>query len=55
MNNDKQTLRALLGQLISIKNDLEKLINSGIDWEKMTELYDDIRHVIAELERVIDK
>lgn len=52
---DKQILRALLGQLISIRADLEKIIATGIDWEKLTDLYDDIRHVIAELERVIDK
>lgn len=52
---NKQILRNLLGQLVSIRNDLEKLIALGTDWELVGSVYDDLRHAIAELERVIDE
>jgi len=50
----KARLRGLLGQLISIKNDIDLMKSKGFAWETLTTIYDDLRHVIADLERVID-
>ena len=50
----KKRLRGLLGQLISIKNDIDLMKSKGFEWETLTTIYDDLRHVIADLERVID-
>jgi len=50
----KKRLRGLLGQLISIKNDIDSMKTKGFQWEVLNAIYDDLRHVIADLERVID-
>ena len=53
-NETQRRLRGLLGQLISIRADIDKMKSTGFEWEILTEIYDDLRHVIADLERVID-
>ena len=51
---DKNQLRDLLGQMISMREDLKKLMETGLDWETISEIYDDLRAAIADLEEIID-
>ena len=51
---DKKQLRDLLGQMISMREDLKKLMETGLDWEIISEIYDDLRAAIADLEEIID-
>jgi len=51
---DKNQLRDLLGQMISMREDLKKLMETGQDWGKVNDIYDDLRAAIADLEEIID-
>jgi len=51
---DKNQLRDLLGQMISMREDLKKLMETGLDWATISEIYDDLRAAIADLEEIID-
>ena len=51
---DKNQLRDLLGQMISMREDLKNLMRTGLDWETISEIHDDLRAAIADLEEIID-
>tara|TARA_R110001606_G_scaffold304861_1_gene452157 strand:+ start:1417 stop:1593 length:177 start_codon:yes stop_codon:yes gene_type:complete len=51
---NKNELRNLLGQMISMREDLKNLMRTGLDWETISEIYDDLRAAIADLEEIID-
>jgi len=51
---EKQLMRALLGQLISVQSLLRKMEETGFDWEKIQEINDNLRLIIIDLEKAID-
>ena len=51
---EKQKLRQILGQLIALRESLKAVMATGLDWGKVNDVYDDLRHAIAELEMIID-
>ena len=51
---NKNELRNLLGQMISMREDLKNLMRTGLDWQTISDIYDDLRAAIADLEEIID-
>jgi hypothetical protein len=51
---NKNELRNLLGKMFSMREDLKNLMRTGLDWETISEIYDDLRAAIADLEEIID-
>ena len=40
--------------MISMREDLKKLMETGLDWGTISEISDDLRAAIADLEEIID-
>ena len=51
---NKEEIRVLLGQLIFVQAELEKMTNSGFTWEKLQLAKDNLRLIIIDLEKALD-
>jgi hypothetical protein len=51
---DKEKLRIFLGQLIDLQVMFEKMKSSGLSWDSVQEIQDNLRCMIIDLENAID-
>ena len=54
INVNKQELRALLGQLITLQTMLESMQNECLSWEAVQAVCDNLRLIIIDLEKALD-
>ena len=52
MNKDKA--RELLGQLIAIRAEIERMAESGFSWDTMAEIKENLNIAIIDLENALD-
>lgn len=51
---NKQEMRALLGQLITLQTMLENMQKEGFSWEAVQTVSDNLRLIIIDLEKALD-
>lgn len=51
---DKEKLRIFLGQLIDLQAMFESMKTSGLSWDNVQEIQDNLRCIIIDLENAID-
>jgi hypothetical protein len=51
---DKEKLRIFLGQLIGLQAMFESMKTSGLSWDSVQEIQDNLRCMIIDLENAID-
>ena len=51
---NKQEIRALLGQLITLQTMLENMQKEGFSWEAVQTVSDNLRLIIIDLEKALD-
>ena len=51
---DKEEIRALLGQLISLQAMIREMEENGFSWDKMAEIEQDLNIIIIDLEKALD-
>jgi hypothetical protein len=51
---DKEKLRIFLGQLIDLQAMFENMKTSGLSWDNVQEIQDNLRCIIIDLENSID-
>ena len=51
---EKDNLRILLGQLIDLQAMFESMKTSGLSWDSVQEIQDNLRCIIIDLENTID-
>jgi len=51
---DKEKLRIFLGQLIDLQVMFESMKTSGLSWDSVQEIQDNLRCMIIDLENAID-
>ena len=54
INVNKQELRALLGQLVTLQTMLENMQKEGLSWEAVQTVCDNLRLIIIDLEKALD-
>ena len=52
MNKDKA--RQLLGQLIAIREQIERMAENGFSWDRMAEIKENLNIAIIDLENALD-
>ena len=52
MNKDKA--RELLGQLIAIRAEIERMAENGFSWDRMAEIKENLNIAIIDLENALD-
>ena len=52
MNKDKA--RELLGQLITIRAEIERMAENGFSWDRMAEIKENLNIAIIDLENALD-
>ena len=51
---NKQEIRALLGQLISLQSMIREMEENGFTWDKMSKIKQDLNIIIIDLEKALD-
>ena len=51
---NKEQIRALLGQLISLQAIIREMEENGFSWDKMPELKQDLNIMIIDIEKALD-
>jgi hypothetical protein len=51
---NKQEIRTLLGQLISLQAMIKEMEEKGFSWDKVQSISDDLRIMIIDLEKSLD-
>jgi len=51
---DKEKLRIFLGQLIDLQVMFENMKTSGLSWDNVQEIQDNLRCIIIDLENALD-
>ena len=51
---NKQEIRALLGQLISLQAMIREMEQNGFTWDKMSKIKQDLNIIIIDLEKALD-
>jgi hypothetical protein len=51
---NKQEIRALLGQLITLQTMLENMQKEGFSWDAVQTVSDNLRLIIIDLEKALD-
>ena len=51
---NKEQIRALLGQLISLQAMIREMEVNGFSWDKMAELKQDLNIMIIDIEKALD-
>lgn len=51
---DKEKLRIFLGQLIDLQVMFENMKTSGLSWDSVQEIQDNLRCIIIDLENALD-
>ena len=54
INMNKQEIRALLGQLVTLQTMLENMQKEGLSWEAVQTVCDNLRLIIIDLEKALD-
>jgi hypothetical protein len=51
---NKEQIRALLGQLISLQAMIREMEEKGFSWDKMQSIKDNLRLMIIDIEKTLD-
>jgi hypothetical protein len=51
---DKEKARELLGQLIAIREQIERMAENGFSWDSMAEIKENLNIAIIDLENALD-
>ena len=51
---NKEQIRALLGQLISLQAMIREMEENGFSWDKMQSIKDNLRLMIIDIEKALD-
>ena len=51
---NKEEIRALLGQLISLQSMIREMEENGFSWDKMQSIKDNLRLMIIDIEKALD-
>jgi hypothetical protein len=51
---NKEQIRALLGQLISLQSMIREMEEKGFSWDKMQSIKDNLRLMIIDIEKALD-
>ena len=51
---NKEQIRALLGQLISLQSMIREMEEKGFSWDRMSEIKQDLNIIIIDLEKALD-